>query len=154
MLTYFGECDKSERRIFYIQALRCWGAIVIICANIMFMFVLYFQLLLINMFVFLLCLDTIVCHSIGYTFYDQSLCYVLLLYDMVRPSSVLTSLGFPDVNSGSVWLLSITLYGNLPRNFRLNDVTCTSMELKVFRFSIFVWFRVMIIEYKTGSWYS
>ena len=54
---------------------------VIICANIMFMFVLYFQLLLINMFVFLLCLDTIVCHSIGYTFYDQSLCYVLLLYN-------------------------------------------------------------------------
>ena len=80
------------------------------------------------MFVFLLCLDTIVCHSIGYTFYDQSLCYVLLLYDMVRPSSVLTSLGFPDVNSGSVWLLSITLYGNLPRNFRLYDVTFTSMN--------------------------
>ena len=76
----------------------------------------------------LLCLDTIVCHSIGYTFYDQTLCYVLLLYDMVRPSSVLTSLGFPDVNRGSVWLLSITLYGNLPRNFRLNDVTCTSMN--------------------------
>ena len=116
------------------------------------MFVLYFQLLLINMFVFLLCLDTIVCHSIGYTFYDQSLCYVLLLYDMVRPSPVLTSLGFPDVNRGSVWLLFITLYGNLPRNFRLNDVTCTSMKLKVFRFAIFVWFRVMIIEYKTGSW--
>ena len=52
---------------------------VIICANIMFMFVLYFQLLLINMFVFLLCLDTIVCHSIGYTFYDQLLlCSVIV----------------------------------------------------------------------------
>ena len=81
-----------------------------------------------------------------------SYCSVLLLYDMVRPSSVLTSLGFPDVNRGSVWLLSITLYGNLPRNFRLNDVTFTSMELKVFRFSVFVWFRVMIIEYKSGAW--
>ena len=118
----------------------------------MFMFVLYFQLLLINMFVFLLCLDTIVCYSIGYTFYDQTLCYVLLLYDMVRLSSVLMSLGFHDVNRGSVWLLSITLYGNLPRNFRLYDVTFTSMKLKVFRFSIFVWFRVMIIEYKMGGW--
>ena len=52
---------------------------VIICANIMFMFVLYFQLLLINMFVFLLCLDTIVCHSIGYTFYNQLLlCSVIV----------------------------------------------------------------------------
>ena len=48
----------------------------------------------------------------------------------VRLSSVLTSLGFHDVNRGSVWLLSITLYGNLPRNFRLNDVTCTSMNWK------------------------
>ena len=103
------------------------------------------------MFVFLLCLDTIVCHSIGYTFYDQSLCYVLLLYDMVRPSSVLTSLGFPAVNSGSVWLLSITLYGNLPRNFRLNDVTCTS-ESQTFLF-LFCWgFACWIIEYKTGGW--
>ena len=95
------------------------------------------------------------CHSIGYTFYDQTLCYVLLLYDMVRLSSVLTSLGFHDVNRGSVWLLFITLYGNLPRNFRLYDVTFTVIyvnELKVFRFSMFVWFRVMIIEYKTGGW--
>ena len=61
-----------------------------------------------------------------------SCCCVLLFYDMVRLSSVLTSLGFHDVNRGSVWLLSITLYGNLPRNFRLYDVTFTSMKLKVF----------------------
>ena len=136
----------------YIDLSKAFDTLVIICNNIMFMFVLYFQLLLINMFVFLLCLETIVCHFIGYTFYDQPLCYVLLFYDMVRLSLVLTSLGFDDVNRGSVWLLSITLYGNLPRNFRLNDVTFTSMELKVFRFSVFVCFRVMIIEYKSGGW--
>ena len=61
-----------------------------------------------------MCLDTIVCHSIGYTFYDQSLCHVLLLYDMVRPSSVLTSLGFPDVSSDFVWLLCLPYMGIYP----------------------------------------
>ena len=53
---------------------------VIICANIIFMIALYFHLLLINSFVFLPCLDTIVCRFIEYTFYDQyAPCCVLLL---------------------------------------------------------------------------
>ena len=77
LLVVTSGCVTVKPLIVYIKPTVC----VIICANIMFMFVIYFQLLLINMFVFLLCLDTIVCHSIGYTFYDQLLCYVLLLYN-------------------------------------------------------------------------
>ena len=54
------------------------------------------------MFVYLLCLDTLVCHSIGYTFYDQSLCLLCSVIVRYGLMSGLTSLGFPDISGSSV----------------------------------------------------
>ena len=74
----------------------------------MFMFVLYFQLLLVNMFVFLLSLDTIVCHSIGYTFYDQSLCYVLLFCRPISQTVFMLSIAINRAEHVSGFVRGIT----------------------------------------------
>ena len=90
------------------------------------------------MLVFLLCLGTIVYRSIGYTFYDQSLCYALLLYNGPI-ECVLTSLEFPDVGSSSVWLLSIPNMEKLPSSLAMYGVT----ECQSFLLLFFVWFRLL-----------
>ena len=49
---------------------------------------------------------------------------------MVRSSCVLTSLGFPDVGSSSVWLLSIPNMEKLPSSLAMYGVTeCQSFLL-------------------------